>query len=195
MKFSILIPTTPTRFRNGTLTNLLDLLEPQLTPDVEMLCLLDNKQRSIGAKRDALIQMARGDYLAFVDDDDLVHPQYVAHILEAIKWPLQQPDVVTFLQRSSINGNPYLVDFGLSHENEEARLGSNGKFVNIKRKPFHVCAWRRELVQKYRVPDTSYGEDWGWVSQFIGEAKSEVKINKVLHHYIFNSKTSEAANG
>lgn len=199
MKFSILIPSTPSRLYRRESLKLLATLETQVArcpcPDeVEILMFTDNKKRSIGAKRDALLQIARGDYVAFVDDDDFVTTEYVKRIVQAIDNPLK-PDVITFKQMSSIDGHPFCVDFGLSHDNEPAECDKQRNYKNIKRKPWHVCAWRHELVAPFHFPDTSYGEDWGWVSQFVGLAKTEVKIDEVLHCYYFSTKASEAANG
>ena len=36
---------------------------------VEVLWLGDNYQRTVGAKRNALIDLAQGEYFAFVDDE------------------------------------------------------------------------------------------------------------------------------
>ncbi|MDP2651957.1 MAG: glycosyltransferase family A protein, partial [bacterium] len=101
LKFSILIPAVPSRL--SQLSELLAALESQTNGrPVEVLVFLDNKQRSIGFKRDALVQLARGDYVAFVDDDDTVSPAYVDQILAAIE---SEPDVVTFVQRVVLNAS------------------------------------------------------------------------------------------
>jgi glycosyltransferase involved in cell wall biosynthesis len=49
---------------------------------VEHLILMDNKRRTVGEKRDALLRAAKGNYVAFVDDDDFISPDYVSLILE-----------------------------------------------------------------------------------------------------------------
>ena len=72
MKLSILTPTI--RGRENQLSILLEKIESQITKcgtnQIEHLVLLDNRMRSIGAKRQALVDIARGDFIAFVDDDD-----------------------------------------------------------------------------------------------------------------------------
>lgn len=160
---------------------------------VEVLVFLDNKQRTIGEKRDALVQIAKGDYVAFVDDDDDVTDDYVRVLVNAIKaTSAKEPDVITFKQLSSINDDEsFEVSFGLNNENEGAHQ-DGGVWKPIKRKPFHVCAWKRSLVKDYHFPALQYGEDWGWIEQFIDKAEVEHHIDRVLHYYFFHKDVTEA---
>ena len=68
IKLSILIPSIPSRFRR--FQKLFEKINAQATNEVEILGLFDNKKRSIGHKRDALVQMSKGEYVCFCDDDD-----------------------------------------------------------------------------------------------------------------------------
>lgn len=189
---SILIPSIPSRIEKYLVPlyrRLEDLVGPR---PVEILSCIDNKKRSIGLKRDALVQQAIGDYVAFVDDDDEVTDNYVTSIIGAI---VQIPgvDVIAFKQWVTINdGNKFTVDFSINHVNEEAKH-INGVWQDIKRQPFHICAWRRDLAQKYRFPDASYGEDWHWAKRVLEEVKTEARIDKHLHFYRYSDKVTEAA--
>ena len=78
-KLSILIPSVPSR--KTQMIELLDSLENQLlslgrSNDVEILVFYDNKLRTVGAKRNDLLYLAKGEYLAFIDDDDNVSDSY-----------------------------------------------------------------------------------------------------------------------
>ena len=66
MRLSILIPSIPSRFDKliATYEHLLILCEGK---DIEVLAFTDNKKRTIGQKRDALVQMSNGKYVMFVD--------------------------------------------------------------------------------------------------------------------------------
>ena len=67
---------------------LFDKLNEQISKfqdKVELLVLIDNKKRTLGAKRNEMIGLAKGEYVVFIDDDDLVSEDYVESILEAIK--------------------------------------------------------------------------------------------------------------
>jgi hypothetical protein len=188
---SILTPSVPSRIKDG-LRNVMDKIEKQIKDNnlekkVEHLIVIDNKVRTIGRKRDNLVQCAIGQYVAFVDDDDDVSDEYVLELVNAIK---NNPhvDVITFKQNCFIENYPKaIVNFGLNYENEA--YVPNTEF---KRKPYHVCAWKTSLAQKYRFPSSNYGEDAGWLSQLWEVAKTEYHIDKVLHAYVHSDGTSEA---
>lgn len=195
IKFSVLTPAIPERKEKAFA--LYEKIQKQMSlikrEDVEHLLYFDNKRRSIGAKRDSMIQAAQGKFIAFCDDDDDISDNYIFRILEAIdKHP--DVDVITFNQRAHINGEGFNVDFGLENENEESVRDKDGKLVDIKRKPFHVCAWRRMLAHIYHPTDYSYGEDYAWVEQIIEkeEKLTEYKIDEVLHYYYYDENLTAA---
>src|ERR1035437_10432702 len=81
---SILILSVPRRVASGAMPRLVAKVTSQADRHgAEVLCLLDNRSLSVGAKRDWLVKMARGDHVAFLDDDDDVSDDYVASLVEA----------------------------------------------------------------------------------------------------------------
>ena len=158
---------------------------------VELLVFTDNKRRSIGYKREALLQMAKGDYLAFIDDDDEVYPNYIEEMLKGAE---SGRDVISIKQHVIINdSNKFVVTFSIDNGNEEA-YEINGVWQDIKRSPFHVCGWKSSIAKKYHFPDSGYGEDWKWANQVIKEVKTEYKNEKIICCYRWNEETSEADN-
>ena len=177
---SILTPSVTERI-DSHLKKLIEKIKNQIGDrNVEHLVFVDNKKRSIGAKRETLVQMANGKYMSFVDDDDDISDDYVTSLLEGIK---HNPDVVTFKQYCYVNDKPVsVINFSLKNKvNEEYYPGGY-----INRVPFHVCAWRSELGKKYAFSDKNYSEDWFWAEQLAKVAQSEYHIDKVLHTYIYN---------
>lgn len=190
---SILVPSLPQRY--GMLTMLMRRLEKQVGDlPVEILALTDNKRRSVGLKRQALLDIARGRFVTFVDDDDSVFPGYVDEILLAIH---ENPDVSTivFDQLTEIEGyKPFLIRFGLEFQNEEAQPTTEvePEMRVFHRKPWHVCPWRRDIAQRCVFPDASYGEDSYWVDQCCQLATSQYRIHKTLHMYKFSPSVTAA---
>jgi hypothetical protein len=182
-KLSILTPSIPSRL-TGSLKKIIDKIQDQikknnLEKEVEHLVLIDNKIRTVGRKRDNLVQSAVGNFVAFVDDDDDISDDYVEELVNAIK---KNPnvDVITFKQKCFIENYPKsTVIFGLNNGNEAYQPNTT-----FKRKPYHICAWNRLLCQNYRVPSNNICEDYGWVSQLWRVAKTEFFIDKELHSYI-----------
>jgi len=140
--------------------------------------------RSIGAKRQALVDIARGDYLAFVDDDDDISDDYVSCLLLAIG---RNPDVITFRQRAIYNGAESEVHYGVNNPDENFNAGR----ITL-RAPWHVCAWKRELVEGCLFSDSSYGEDLVWCRQARKRIKTGTHVDKVLHTYRHDTETTAA---
>jgi hypothetical protein len=182
--FSILIPSVPRR-RLAALA-LYDNLEYQARGlDVEILLLLDNHMRSIGKKREALVQASRGRYVAFVDDDDGVDDYYVREIVEAATF--DSATVITFDSHCIINDGPVVrVNHSLANPNEEYNP------AGFKRKPWHVNAWAGDLARAWPFPDTNYGEDWAWCESMLPFVRTEHHIDAVLYFYRYDSKVTEA---
>jgi Glycosyl transferase family 2 len=195
---SILTPSVPSRFAQTaalcekigdqieSLPGALAMLLPSSSPVVEHLVFTDNKQRRVGAKRQDLLNLARGEYIAFVDDDDTISDHYVAKLLEAIT---RKPDVVTFLQHCTVNGVEGLVKFDLLHRHDHPFAASPHV---TERRPWHLCAWRRELALQGLFPEIDYGEDAAWVDQVVPLARTQVHMPEILHYYRHSAATTEA---
>lgn len=187
---SILIPSVPNRF--SILSQLFSKIESQVNlldnpKDVEILVFLDNKTRSIGYKRESLVHISRGKFLAFVDDDDDVENCYVAEAVKAIR---ENPsvDVITMKEYVIINDSPrYELTFQLKHPNPYQDVSAQ-----FTRPPWHSCFWKREIAQKYHFNDSMYGEDWFWASQLNSEARNSFHIDNFMRTYRFNDKVTEA---
>ncbi len=182
LKLSILIPAIPSRWEK--FQKIYNKLNSQATDEVEVLGFIDNKKRSIGRKRGGLKDLAKGEYMLYVDDDDDVSDDFVKEILKGIK---DKPDVVTFQQKVFIDKLEGIIDFDLNNENEQFRPNKV-----TKRKPFTCCAWRSSLGKPYNFPDLMYSEDAGWLKWLWIKARTQYKIDKILHTYIFDSKGTEA---
>lgn len=136
-----------------------DALAGQAVPycrDVEILVLTDNRCRSIGLKRQALLDVARGDYLCFVDDDDNAAGGFVT---ACVAGAAERPDVVVFPTTCASNEfGDMLIEHSIGNPNEEARM------PGFKRKPWFMHPIRREIAQSSRFPNKSWGEDAEWLA-------------------------------
>jgi hypothetical protein len=180
---SILTPTI--RGREKQLAALQDKIAGQHEgPIVEHLALCDNRARSIGGKRQALVDIARGKYVAFVDDDDDISDDYVASLLEGIK---SGADVITFWQRAFYNDLGSMIHFGINHKDEPFNPGG----ITL-RAPWHVCAWKREKIAGCLFAESNYGEDKIWCLQARQRIRTGHHIDKTLHTYRHDAATTAA---
>jgi glycosyltransferase involved in cell wall biosynthesis len=196
IKFSILMLSIPERI--PSMTSAVKHLQEQADAlgqgkAVEILVLLDNRSKSISEKRNDLLQMARGKYIAFLDDDDAVSKDYMSKILTAIDE--NDVDCISFNQWCSINGEPMDVEFGIGNPHGQLWRDEDGFLGDIKRPPYHMCLWRREIAQSEGF-NPVYGangqssEDIDWLMRLYPKIQTEHHIEDALHGYIYNSKTT-----
>ena len=196
---SILIPSL--HGRHTTLAALLKELHRQIFAtdnpwQVEIHCALDGGEKPVGEKRDALLRHARGRFIAFIDDDDMVAPSYIADILQAM---IHQPqaDCVVFAGRLEVDGvyaGPF--DYSITHKKYYQR--GNAYF----RTPNHLCPVRRELALQVGFKAINRGEDTDYALRLFPLLKSESSIpdpeninqRKTLYFYRF-SPTGTATQG
>lgn len=77
-RLTLCVATVPSR--TSLLSRLLWTLEPQLRGDVEVLVHAD-PMKPLGVKSNEMWREASGDYVARIDDDDLVSSDYVTQIM------------------------------------------------------------------------------------------------------------------
>lgn len=178
---SILTPSVPSRL--GLVSKLAFIFGDN--PKVEHLIFTDNKRRPVGAKRQALLDISRGKYVAFVDDDDSVSEDYLTELLLRCE---SGADVITFEQDATINGETGRIIFDATCRIDEPWKAGG----TARRRPWHVCAWRREVAIQGVFTEVNYGEDAAWVNQVAPLAKNHLHIPKVIHYYRHSSETTEA---
>jgi len=198
-KLSVLIAAIPSRL--DMMAALFKTLREQAeaaghSGAVELLVVLDNQAQTIAAKRNNLLRMAQGDYVAFLDDDDGVSDHYIASLIAAIN---AHPgvDCISFNQACTIDGRPMRVRFGMGNPHENLRHAEDGTLADIRRPPYHVCAWRRALAQsevfaESYTPSGQSNEDLHWLMRLYPKVQTEHHIEEALHHYVYDSGTTDS---
>lgn len=188
---SVLVLSIPSRLSNCLIPTY-DRLLKQIGDEVcvEVLCLVDNKSMSIGEKRQALLQSARGKWIAFLDDDDAVSEDYIQTCIKTLR---ESPaDVITFEQHCTVNGKQFMVDFRMGNPHEGLKQNPDGTLGNIKRPPYHMCIWASKIAKNVPFRASSYGEDIDWCVRMYPFVTSETHLDKVLHYYQYDDRTSES---
>lgn len=149
---------------------------------VEILVACDNKEISIGKKRQNLLQEAKGEWITMVDDDDWVSDTYVDDILAALQ---ESPDCVGFLIQCTRNGkHPVMAKASLAYK----RWGENQDGFAHVRSPYQKTPVRRSIALKVGFPDLRYGEDRVYSEGVVKLCQTEVFINRVLYNYRFRAE-------
>lgn len=155
-------------------------------PRVELLVLSDNKRWSIGRKMNALIALARGQYVAGVGDDDEVAPDYVSTLVAALE---ANPgvDCVSFDHEYWQDG----VYRAVIKESKDFEYCNNWDAGLLTRSPSNKMAFRRELVAAFTYPHEWHGEDTQFARWAKERIETEHRIDRVLYKYMYRRDNAE----
>jgi ubiquinone/menaquinone biosynthesis C-methylase UbiE len=170
--------------RNNTfLSDLIGSIQKQIIgKPVELLILSDNAKRPVGTKRNDLLNISKGRYVCFIDDDDRISETYVDDVLqEIIDW---SPDVIVFDAEITFNGiNPKLVKYGREYDYCE-------KSDAYYRHPNHLMVHKKENITEF-FKDIKTGEDDEWASRMLPKIVTQSRIDKILYYYDYNTSTKK----
>jgi glycosyltransferase involved in cell wall biosynthesis len=138
---------------------------------------------TIGEKRNKLMAMATGEYIAFIDDDDQVSPDYIQLVLDAIRDG--KPDVVGIVGifRGDMGNGPIRKLFYHTIKNDKYWTSLRG----YERPPNHLNPMRREIASQFSFEHKSMFEDTDWAMEICKAKvlKSEKFIERPIYFYDF----------
>lgn len=166
--------------RQASLAELLDVLLPQAAagPGVEVVALCNNGG-SLHEIRQALLDDARGEWVSFVDDDDLVSEDFVATVCGCLD---QDPDFVAFQHLLYPPGSavpdsrPVVTGIGITEWQNTSEAYIRGVT--------HVNPIRTSLARQsgFQLRGSGY-EDKDFVAGVLPLLKTQVLIDRPLYHY------------
>lgn len=177
--WSILICSIPNRYGfDGDPPYAVELLkelhrQTEEYPDVEVLLLYDNQKRTTGAKRNALLNLAKGSHISFIDDDDMIAPDYVETLRSVIIS--QNPDVLVF----EIEHNRY-------EDHKEVPTWHSIRRVPdpaLGQYPYHTDVWRTSIARSVPFPDKNFTEDQEWMKAVFPKVSWCCLVKKTLYYW------------
>lgn len=206
MNLSILIPTTPDRFpfiaklcnqfeeqlghcikyeiiehtdRRGTVSR-----ELYLNDDVEVLYYEDEKgAHSIGNKRNKLKDLARGKYIAYIDSDDRIGPNYFKHAFAGIECDVDACGLTGIITEDGKNPKKFV--HSMLYESWYEK--DNVYYRNTN----HLNVLKKSIADQVFFPDINQGEDHSYSKQLKEKNLITVEYwdeNEILYYYDFRSK-------
>jgi len=170
--------------RKDLLDRLLAVLSPQMVDGVTFMT--DDGPGSIGVKRQRMVDNSTGQYVAFVDDDDMIAPDYVARILPCLK---KEPDCVGISMHVKIDGRDWNPSPIFKHS---LQFRFNYHWHGQDRTPHHLCPLKREMALKSRFSDKMWGEDYDFAMGLLPHLKTEEwSGDDPLYFYEYLSKKDD----
>jgi hypothetical protein len=187
MKWSILILTQPGRER--FLARLNAVLKPQVEQYSDVTVHVRNFDftKDLGTNRQIMVDESQGEYVNFIDDDDLVPANYVSTI-----YPL-------------LDGVDYIgfrLQMWVDEEKQKPTTHSlkytewNGDSTGWFRDISHLNPIRRELAVLEKMSGGS-GEDERWSSALRrrGVVKTEHFVPEIMYFYYWRSNKTDVPQG
>lgn len=151
---------------------------------IDVVSLCDNKEMSIGKKRQQLLEMSGGEYIVFFDDDDWPNPSYVHDILTALE---EKPDCVGFKIQMTTNGTKH--ETCIHSLSNKVWDKVDGVYL---RNVTHFNPVKRSIALNVGFPDLRYAEDRSYSDGVSALCKTEVFIDKYLFNYRYSNKTEHS---
>ncbi len=193
--WSVLIPTMPGREEG--LRRLMDILyekTKRLAPGLRMeICMdFDNRELSIGMKRQRLLDRAKGKYLSFIDDDDDITDAYIEDL-----WACIQGNYHTMRLRGQMRQYQFVhsVDVKLTD-----MMATKSDPPYFQRPPNHLNPMLSDVAKLIKFKNAVHGEDLDWTINLFKHKflSHEYQSDASRIHYIYNLGTrtvhSEAIN-
>lgn len=183
---TIMLPTTVDRreqFKKLYAEVWKQIIDAWAMDDVEVIFEEDNKEISVGAKRQRLLERALGAYVVGIDSDDWPAPDYISEIVTALK-SAPGIDHVGFFELCTFDGkNPKKSIFSIVHQ----KWGENVYGYDYIRCANPKSVIKKSIALQIGFQDLRYGEDIIFSESVTPYLKSEVFIDKILYFYKHNS--------
>ena len=155
--WSVLIPTIPGReTKLHTLIMTIREKVARICPDLRVeICLsFDNRETSIGLKRQTLLNQAKGKYLSFIDDDDTITDAYVEDV-----WACFQGGYHTMRLRGQMKEYTFTHSVAVKLNDPMATKDDPPVF---QRPPNHLNPMFSDIAKFIPFKDALRGEDLDW---------------------------------
>jgi len=147
-----------------------------LSDKIKISFLRDNKEITIGKKRNKLMQNALGKYISSIDDDDDISDDYIYLIYNAL---LKDPDCIGMTGILFDSGNQKIFIHSLKYRRYYEK--DNVYY----RPPNHLNPMKRIIVKQVLFENKNHGEDTIWALRINKKKilKNEIFIDKPIYFY------------
>ena len=225
--------------RSETFNELMDMLNTQLHSRiltdggwdnwqyqhyVEVIYDIDNGEKTVGEKRNDLLDRAEGDYVCFIDDDDKVSDVYIPTLFNVLNDERYEeaPDCIgfplAFYDNGILEGIAYhsikynkmangekrmtaiFEDVGLPiHTQREIFKTSEKRIAKLRVMTFyrminHLNPVKKSIALKCKFPEKNVAEDTQYANNLSRYLETEIYIEDILYHYLFNKNDTVQVN-
>lgn len=169
---------------DGGTDNTQEILAPILEKDprFQYLFRTPKYQKGLPGSRNYGLDLAKGDYIIFFDDDDIAHPQN----LELCVFELSSNEFSFCRYIRDIFRGDFVYDFDYSKEYSSFYIDSRDINKILKNElQFNSCAvmWTKECYANHRYTEhLKYAEEWEVYARIITSVNRGISIDKTLYY-------------
>jgi len=183
---------------DGSTDNTKEILRPYLLKDPRFNYYKRTKihKKGLPGCRNQGLEMAKGDYIIFFDDDDIVHPQNLE--LCILEFSRNEVSFCRYLREVFFDDFNYNFDYSKNYTSFDIDANDLEKMLKNEL-PFNSCAvmWKKECFVNNRFMEhLMYAEEWELYSRILSDGFKGISINKCLFYgrKHSNSNTGEFYN-
>ncbi|MCA6422550.1 MAG: glycosyltransferase family 2 protein [Flavobacterium sp.] len=169
---------------DGGTDNTKEVIKPIIEEDKRFLYVQrdDNYQKGLPGCRNNGLDLAKGDYIIFFDDDDIPHPQN----LEMCVKELEDKDIsfCRYIRNVFFGDFNYQFDYSKNYTSFYIDKSDIEQMINNEL-PFNSCAvmWKSSCFEKNKFIETlMYAEEWELYSRIVSSGFKGVSIDKCLFY-------------
>ena len=141
-----------------------------------------NYQKGLPGSRNYGLDLAKGDYIIFFDDDDIAHPQN----LELCVLELSKNDISFCRYIRAVFTGDFVYNYDSSKEYTSFHIDSRDINKILRNElQFNSCAvmWTKECYRNHRYTEyLKYAEEWEVYARIITSVNRGISINKTLYY-------------
>ena len=186
--WSVLIPTMPGREDQlHTLCKSIHEKVNRIAPDMKIeICLdFDNRESTIGAKRQRLLERASGKYLSFIDDDDEITDAYIEDLRDCMAGNHQ-----VMRLRGDMKGYPFIHTTNVKLTDAMATMDEPAIFM---RPPNHLNPMMSDIAKLIKFQHIDRYEDLEWTIRMFhaGFLRDEYRSDELRTHYNYKIRNRD----
>lgn len=188
---SILICSVDIEERQIKLKKLISELHRQISKNyaeeiVEIIVDTDNMNKSVGKKRNDLIEKSKGEFICFIDDDDFVSENYLSTILYHLNSGIDILLIGIKHIKNDVNQIKILPSLYIDNLN-------TGEAV-FKTNHFHLCPHKKSIARNVLFECVNFAEDMLYSQKMVKHINNSYLISEPIYIYFDNLEKSLTRN-
>ena len=188
---SILICSVDTEERQNELKKLINELHRQISKNyaeeiIEIIVDTDNMIKSVGQKRNDLIEKARGEFICFIDDDDFISENYLSIILYHLNSGIDILLIAIEHIENGVNKPKIIPSLYIDNLN-------TGEAV-FKTNHFHLCPHKKSIARNVLFECVNFAEDMIYSQKMVKYINIYYLIYEPIYIYFDNLEKSLTRN-